>query len=81
MKYVTACLLSSVFFSTVIFSHAFADHHERKKVVVKEKPLVLKSGVTKEQHMAAEAACREIKSSMNGKELKVCVKEKLGLSQ
>lgn len=37
-------------------------------------------GFTKEQHMAAEAACKAIDSEMRGRELKACIKQKLGLA-
>lgn len=36
-------------------------------------------GFTKEQHMAAEAACKAINADMRGRELKECIKVKLGL--
>lgn len=36
-------------------------------------------GFTKEQHMAADAACKAIKADMHGRELKECIKQKLGL--
>lgn len=37
-------------------------------------------GFTKEQHMAALAACKAINADMQGRELKECIKQKLGLS-
>lgn len=36
-------------------------------------------GFTKEEHMAAEAACKAIKADMHGSELKECIKAKLGI--
>jgi hypothetical protein len=51
----------------------------RVKTEVKPVTIVLKSGVTKEQHMAAEANCKDLNSTMEGIELKRCVKQKLGL--
>jgi hypothetical protein len=36
-------------------------------------------GFTKEQHMAAEAACKSINADMRGRELKDCIKQKLGI--
>ncbi len=36
-------------------------------------------GFTKEQHMAAEAACKTMKADMRGKELKDCIKAKLNI--
>ncbi len=50
----------------------------RVKKVVVSPTIILKSGVTKEQHMAAEANCKSLQSTMEGKELKNCIKQKLG---
>lgn len=36
-------------------------------------------GFTKEQHMAAVAACKAINADMQGKVLKECIKEKLNI--
>ena len=36
-------------------------------------------GFTKEEHMAAEAACKATKVGIRGKELKDCIKTKLGI--
>lgn len=36
-------------------------------------------GITKEEHMAAEAACKSAHPDIRGKELKECIKDKLGL--
>lgn len=36
-------------------------------------------GFTKEQHMAAEAACKAMKADIRGRELKDCIKEKLNI--
>lgn len=35
--------------------------------------------ITKEQHMAADAACRATKADIRGAELKACIKQKLGI--
>jgi hypothetical protein len=55
--------------------------NDRVKTEVKPPTIILKSGVTKEQHMAAEAGCKDLKSTMEGKELKDCIKQKLGLAK
>lgn len=36
-------------------------------------------GFTKEEHMAAEAACKAMNLDIRGKELKECIKEKLNI--
>ena len=36
-------------------------------------------GFTKEEHMAAEAACKAMKADIRGRELKDCIKAKLGI--
>lgn len=36
-------------------------------------------GFTKEQHMAAQAACKMINADMQGRELKECIKNKLNI--
>lgn len=36
-------------------------------------------GFTKEEHMAAESACKMINADMRGKELKECIKDKLNI--
>lgn len=53
----------------------------RVKTEVKPAKIIYKSGVTKEQHMAAVASCMDLKSTMEGKELKECIKQKLGLAK
>lgn len=45
----------------------------------KSKSKVNDLGFTKEQHMAAEASCKAINAEMRGRELKECIKQKLGL--
>jgi hypothetical protein len=73
MKYVLMCLVSAI-----LFSNAFAaGNAAAQPAAVKEKKIILKSGFTKDQHMAAETACKLIKANMMGRELKTCIKAKL----
>ena len=74
MKY-SALFLSGLILAFSSVSMAAGVHV--KAPDVKQPPVILKSGFSKEQHMAAEASCREIKRNMMGVELKECIKQKL----
>lgn len=70
---------SALFLSLTFSSLAMAQAGHVKAPEVKRPTIILKSGFTKEQHMAAEASCRLINKRMTGPELKDCIKKKLGI--